>query len=597
MFEFNKYDIIKNVCSNNLNKHYNYVKCPTGLYINYIDGTDFSWSMCIDGKLYEGNTLKELSELIKIIKKDLVFDVKDTTVNVNILPVFVFALHEVKAFFGIDYKQSDYEAIFGDCLALRDAANLVPVSCIEDLATDYLYIEDTNINKADLLCKFAREALKEYSSDNKIFKTCASKAKDIIKRRAPELNSVYMKMTFPDQDAYFFIRHKCFRASVCMNNDFRKVYENVFSFDQSSAHAHKLVTKDFPIDKPVKVHKDDYHTLEGMSQYMENYWCWFTANLKGVKAINSNLDPFKVKNRHELCLHLDHIQWKAFGLLYTFDEVIFEGLYISKLGKAPLWFRKCVADMYINKAEYTTKDAHRNQLKVTLNSGSYGIIIQKIYDYWENDEEMTSPRHFTNSEWLDIINDRFIPIQIGTSITSYVMYDEISIISKDPDSFAYCDTDSIKFVYSSAIIEAIKDRNNESMIEVEEFCKEYGYDYDIMQGLGRYELDGTYLKFKAISPKEYVYIDSDGKWGATTAGYASHYKADTSWNCKKKYIPVSLYEPLSNGKDPFTMFNPLYRYTDYKWIWDKEKLCVYKVKFKVNHEENIELYKKLSKGY
>lgn len=599
MKEIKDYPVLKNAqaIKDKGSVHLNEVLCPSGLYLVYDDEHDFSWTLTVGDDTWSGDQMESLYTKIKEIKK-ILQDIKvDNNIRHNALICYTYRLQEVSTFFNGHITCGDpkgaYETVVDNTLVLRDCTAIAPISCIDELREDFLKTDETDYSKC--LAMFGSVAFKSFLVDDntthKVFKTSASQAKYLIKQSTPDYHESWMINRLPDQDVYHFIRHKCFRASICMNHDSRKVYENVRSFDQSSAHAHKLICKEFPISKPIELKK----IPDDLDEYFEDHFCWMEIELKGISLLEEadELDPFKVRGRKDITLCVDQLQWKAFKMYYYYEDMTITRFISSKKGFLPEWLRCVIADMYIAKAKYPSKDAFRNMLKVVLNSGSYGVTVEQLYDYWL-DENHTDYKKYSNSEWNNVWKKRLVPPQIGVTITSYVFLDELSIISKDAESFAYCDTDSVKYEDSDIINEAIFNRNEEADKEIKEFCMLYDYEYEYMKDLGKYQDEGTYQKLKAIAPKEYIYLKHN-MYGATTAGYASHY--NSKWETEEKRIPVALYEPLSKGLDPFKYFTRERHFVDYKNLWFPKEHKTAKAWFKLTVDENAKVINKLEKIY
>ncbi len=562
-----------------------------GLYLHYLDEEEFYWLFTINDETYNGKDILSLGKLIKSIKNELQ-SYKDDK-NIYLL-VYTYNLVEVKAFFKDYIKEyCSSEVIVNNAILLRDIKGIAAVSSLEDFAVDWMRMP-VNTVPSVLFAEFSDQVYNEYTiidSTSKIFKTSAQIAKHYLKTKFNKYHECWLIDQIPSKDIYEIIRHNVFRASLCMNHYSDKTYNNVQSHDQSSAHCHKLVTKEFPVSKPMYV-KELKHDI---NWYLENKFCWFKATFKNcsLKEGFEHLDAFKIFGDRNPSLYLDQIQLQAFNLFYDYDDIIISDLIVADKGYLPKWLRCACADMYLDKAAYPTKDAHRNSLKVKLNAGCYGIFVERLY---LTEEEYAN---ISNGTWRNQWKTRVAPPQVGVSITSYVFLDECRIIAANPKAFVYCDTDSVKYVINDYTINEINKRNNESHAEMKKFCDEFDYDYELMKDLGEYKLDGKYDIFKSISAKEYIY-QKDNKLGATTAGYASQYYVSdlsTEYEFDKDRIPVVLYEPIKKGLDPFRYFTNTQHYTDYKWCWNEEKLRKYRLQFHLTNYENAMLTKKLEANY
>lgn len=612
--------------------HYNMVLVNAGLYVELSCSKEYKWSFCIGGEMFEGTKPSEFYDLANKYKKEL-FNCgldKDSKNKDYLVPVYVWDLAHVIESFGTcyEYFNGKNEAKIGGFI-LRDVQSVTGVTCIQELQEEFLKVDKMEnavlfTKVSELMFKTMVLDSKENGGTGKIFKTIASKAKhEIIKYSDKDLHGCWMRRCTPYLEEYDFIRHQCFRASVVMkNNKYIKreingemkndsvVMNNVVSWDQSSAHAHKAICKKFPIKtKPrtPSTAEPDYHNwhcLNGFNYYLEKYFCWFEIEFTGLKLNGkmAGLDPFNTYLNYniekDMTLCFDSNQWEGFQLFYEWEYMEVKRLVIAETCYLPDWARKAISQLYINKATYPTKDAIRNMLKVFLNSASYGCTIERVWDYYEEDG---SVKDFSNCDWYHIWEKRILPPQVGTTIASYVMLDEMRIIAQVPYDFAYCDTDSVKAVNSEKLTGIIDEHNSKVDDEIKAACEKLALDYNVMQELGKYQNDGMYTKFKAISKKEYIYETDKGKLGAHCAGYASHFPnydfddEDTSIVFKyftkrffepnidkyeKKRIPVILFEPLYKQVDPFDYFTVYTKYSEYVNVWLEDKKRYKKVFYK-----------------
>lgn len=584
--------------------HKDFLLLPAGLHIDYDYDKPFKWELTLDTETIEGTDLKELIDVFEVIKTKF----KDKCIF-----VYTLNLAEVGDFFE-EYqiagdKNHEYEMLLKYNICLRDVATLATgIGSPYDLAVDFLY-ESPEQKTSILYSHFAKfvfnNMIESSKSSNKVYKTAASSAKGLIKKQLSDEYMEWKDSVIPRIEYYEFIRHNVFRASICMNKDIKE-HLNQVCFDQCSAHAHKLICKKFPVSKPRKVLKSnydyhDYNTKDGLQYYLDNYFVWMKLSINGIYITHEGYDPFKLKGSKDYTLYVDKIQWQDFQEFYYFESYKIEEILIANEDYLPLELRKAIAILFLEKAACKNKDAVRSLKKVKLNAGSYGISVEKIKsDYVTYNKNGDIIKTWTNSEWANIWSERLIPPQVGVTITSHVMHDELNIISKITDTFSYCDTDSIWADDNDLFRELINKRNEEVLNEVKEFCTISGFDFELMKKLGQYEEDYHAKRFKAISAKEYLFLDENNKWNATTAGYASHYKSE--WNTKKPFIPVTLYEPLKEGLDPIRYFNQGRKYQDYKVFFDEETLRRRKFYFKLTNLEHAKFFgiirdiKELSKG-
>ena len=57
---------------------------------------------------------------------------------------------------------------------------------------------------------------------------------------------------------------------------------------------------------------------------------------------------------------------------------------------------------------------------------------------------------------------------------------------------------------------------------VETFCETYGYDFNILKGLGEFVIEDEIKEFLAHGPKQYVYKTKEGHFEIKVAGAKSN---------------------------------------------------------------------------
>lgn len=624
--------ILKNVLVKKGNgaAHFNVSLIPCGLYFEQRQGHDFFWEMTIGEHTERGEEMSAFFALLKQIKKELKAIKVDNNIKDNLLLCYTWNLCHTLHLLKGDLGDKQNDLIAENTLMLRNITSIAPVTCEDELKEDFLKIEG-NYTYSQLYAAFAKTVIEtmvlqpeQNGGAGKIFKTSASKAKWMIKQHITnkEFHRQWMRRMVPYPEEYHFLRYECFRAAVVMNHDAKHIYKNVVSFDQSSAHAHKALCKTFPISKPRHINpcSDDYHdwhNYDGLMYYIKKGFVWFKATFTNIdtREETDNLNPFKINtHKQEVEVALDKNQFEAFNLFYDYDAIEVTELLFADEGHIEDWAREAIAELYIIKAQHKVKDAVRSMKKVVLNSGSYGCTVERVWDYFEKDDhgkETTTPKTFSNNAWYKIWEDRILPPQIGTTITSYVMLDELRIIAKHAHKFAYCDTDSVKAEHSATLEKTIAEHNAVVDAEIKKLCADLNLDYELMKDLGKYQLDGNYDRFRAPAPKEYVYETIDHKFGAHCAGYAAHFpitddpepELQKVWNeinarffkpelFEKKRVPVTLFEAIYHKQDPLIYFNRGRQFNDYVTIWDNEKKIYTRMYFKGTLYDMADFYDK-----
>ena len=152
--------------------------------------------------------------------------------------------------------------------------------------------------------------------------------------------------------------------------------------------------------------------------------------------------------------------------------------------------------------------------------------------------------------------DRFLFYPWGVFITAYCRRDiwQYGIMKAGKD-YAYCDTDSVKFLGDHPGFE--KEYNKIILKKILKACRYHGINISraapktkdgIIKPLGVFEFDGHYSKFKTLGAKRYMMLYSDDK--RNKAKERGELKITVAGLNKKKGA-----EYISKFPDPFKVFS------------------------------------------
>lgn len=144
----------------------------------------------------------------------------------------------------------------------------------------------------------------------------------------------------------------------------------------------------------------------------------------------------------------------------------------------------------------------------------------------------------------------FLPYQLALYVTALVRKDLHELIDACGENFLYCDTDSVKFIYSDEIIEKMNDFNE--LVKAENAAcgkrtsavKPDGIEKEM--GLACY--DGSMLCFRSYGAKKYCYVDDSGKFHLTLAGVNKKKGADYLMRKSAEQLGIDLQKATKEQK-------------------------------------------------
>lgn len=322
------------------------------------------------------------------------------------------------------------------------------------------------------------------------------------------------------------------------------VLDNICSKDISSSYPTVMSLEKYPMTYfEETIPCDDYFNndnysyiitfdVEHLRSKLWNTWLSFSkcAKIKGY-----SLDNGRVLKADYVQLSLTNIDYEMFQLCYDFDNLNIIDFRISSNDYLSPTFVKYILELYGNKTTLKgikEKEPLYMKSKQYINS-MYGMMVTKnITDTIEFEEdrwkkELLNEKNFYTkiASEKKKLSKTFGAFQFGVWVTAYARRNLWKGILALDYNVAYCDTDSIKYIYCDTDFferynKEIERRENmrADMLGIprDKFCPKD--KYGIPHRLGIFDDDGQYKKFKTLGAKKYCYVDNDNKLHMTVSG-------------------------------------------------------------------------------
>lgn len=332
-----------------------------------------------------------------------------------------------------------------------------------------------------------------------------------------------------------------------------KLLHNVASQDITSDYPYQFFNF-FPMSSGEKV---KIETLEQLEELISKYHLVFTVKLFNVRSVFLYENIISVSKCHPVenaienngrlvscdscVITITEIDYLSIRRFYIWDKMQFGLAYKYDKGILPINLLKSVLNLYkqkttlkgfVGKTQQETEEKARLYLKSKgmLNS-VYGMSVTDIIH-----DEITFNGEEWNIEKADLTksiekynndSERFLYYIWGIYITAYArqvlynaIYDELKA------DYVYADTDSLKYVNPEKHVKYFERYNKYVEHKLKVFAKLTGIPFDDFKPkdikgnehlLGAFTYEGTYLRFKTLGAKRYMY-DENGEIITTIAG-------------------------------------------------------------------------------
>lgn len=340
--------------------------------------------------------------------------------------------------------------------------------------------------------------------------------------------------------------------------DPRNVFENVGSFDMSSAYPAVMTQCKFPMSPFIKrgnkksiidklISSGDHALIIDCVFYNISINTLQTVpyipKAKCTKLWQPRIDNGRVLEATFCGMVLTDIDWKIINSQYSFTEVEILNLYSAKYDYLPLELREKVIEQYTNKCKLKFGDPYLyNKYKNKINA-DFGMMLTDICRREVTYEPNTNDNPFSLEPWniegsmakYYKSRNSFLAYQWGVWVTAHCRNRLQKAIDKVGIDALYCDTDSLKYLGEHD--KDFEELNNEILAEAEKCQLLTSCDVEDPNGkihhyqLGIWEKEKTYKTFKSLGAKKYAYTyQNDPNLHITVAGLSK--KKGAEWLTK-----------------------------------------------------------------
>jgi hypothetical protein len=250
---------------------------------------------------------------------------------------------------------------------------------------------------------------------------------------------------------------------------------------------------------------------------------------KGDKESDFRSDNGRVLKARKLSMVITDIDYKIIRDTYRWDKSRTECrlCFVAQYDYLPLELRRTLLKQYRDKTTLKDQDPYMYMKQKNKFNANFGCMLTDIcQDKVEYVEGSTEPFKLVKEASFEeqltryySSRNSFLSYQHGVWVTAHCRARLQKAIDELKYDMIYCDTDSVKFIDTSAnrlLFEKLNDDIRKDIKDCGLNCSvEYkGKTYT----LGVWEPDGDYKSFKSMGAKKYCYIDNDDKFHITVAG-------------------------------------------------------------------------------
>lgn len=352
-----------------------------------------------------------------------------------------------------------------------------------------------------------------------------------------------MTRLLPEDEEMYSIYKALVWGGITHANVFRanKVWKNVHSFDITSSYPYVMCARKYPVAPPIKMNTSKWR------EYMvdENYCAFYRVKFTGLKSVLKNhylsgykyidkkglsLDNGRIISAQELCLWITDVDLNETIQSYTWDTFEVQEMYISKADYLPKKLIEFILELFENKTKLDGIAGFEDiylQSKQFINA-LFGMMLTDIIQdnvlynqdgVFENGSKWKVDKQNINAvlndkrkKWYNNFNSYFQ----GIWVVAYARQNLWSAVRALDKDVIYYDTDSVKYIGNHK--DYFEEYNKRAFSKLENVLLKLEIDVNKarplnpkgkVKTLGEFKYEGTYLKFKTLGAKRYVYLSHD----------------------------------------------------------------------------------------
>lgn len=355
---------------------------------------------------------------------------------------------------------------------------------------------------------------------------------------------------------------------------FNRKLKRLIMKDFRSSYPAVMCTRTYPIEKFEETTYDDIKTLwnQDINHRTHHYIIEFSTVDVESKTLNTFwskskckeieggiYDNGKIYGCDMMRTTMIDLDFERFLQVYEHGDITVHKVMKAKAGRLPKEFVETILDYYAYKTSLkgdVTAESLYAEAKQFINS-IYGVCVTKIVTDIISFMYKWGKRKAGEAEYYEAIDQQlkknmFTTYQIGVWVTGWARHNLWDAIFQMDSRVVYCDTDSIKGLFTPEDEKWLDDYNKEIWELCEEAAADLGIDVEkyrpktkkgAYKELGFFDDEGIALEFKTLGAKRYVYTQ-DGHLTCTIAGIGKKSAAseihtvddftlETEWNVKE----------------------------------------------------------------
>ena len=416
-----------------------------------------------------------------------------------------------------------------------------------------------------------------------------------------------------------------------------RLLKNITCFDFASSYPAVMTTRTYPLTKFEQVTSDEYDFLLGLdlkdNELPYHYWLEFEA--EGVISLtentwwssskcsvleNAQLDNGKVFSATKLRAKMTDLDFDTFKKTYNTESIKILRMYKSEAGHLPKEFIELILNWYSKKTSFKNvkgKEDEYNSSKRSIN-GIYGCCVTKEFtDEIIFNDNGWDKYEMTEDDYYEKLQKKEKEIswnmyQIGVWVTAWARHNLFDAIIALDERTVYCDTDSIKGVYTDEDTKWIEEYNKGIFALHEYMSDRYDIPLElyrpvdpdgIVRPIGIFSPDGFYEEFKTLGAKRYCSLEynkkkdkyeihttiaglpkSAGAKKIEELGGVSAFNSGIVWNTLESHKLTSYYNDNQPEIDWVDMNGNVYHSTD------KYGLCLMPTSFDMSYTDEYEAF-------
>ena len=282
-----------------------------------------------------------------------------------------------------------------------------------------------------------------------------------------------------------------------------------------------------------------------------NNTLWSLSKCEEVDTIHSpRIDNGRIEHTDHMVIYLTNLDWDTFKKAYRYDSYEVHELYAAEAGYLPTPLVEVVLRAFADKTALKGVDGAESAYAAAkaIVNGIYGLEVYKLLNWIVTYKDGEWEKYFPTKEQggEDYYKEELAdvdPLQCytwyasGVWITAAARWRLWQAILQMDKRVIYCDTDSIKALFTEDDIKWVEDFNDHIKAESDAAAAFHGIDPNlycpktkkgVTKRLGIFEIDGDpidparpyeiYKGFITQGAKRYAYIPADGKIHTTVAG-------------------------------------------------------------------------------